>query len=158
MVNPLSTELSNSSWPGDVMWWHRSGSTLGQIVACCLVATSHYLNQRWLIITERNFTQNVYNSGNETSDILYRPQCIELNWMLSQYHDYFCYYAASSWCIFLLLYVVLGFVCGCPGVLWHQDIRKQGSNFSNFTNIPVKYNFGEIDYIVSGELSTLHRQ
>ena len=40
-----------------------------------------------------------------------------LDWMSSQYHDHFCYYAASPWCIFLLLYVVSGFVCGCPAVL-----------------------------------------
>ena len=27
----------------------RSGSTLAQVMACCLTATSHYLNQCWLI-------------------------------------------------------------------------------------------------------------
>ena len=29
---------------------HRSGSTLAQVMACCLTAPSHYLNQCWLII------------------------------------------------------------------------------------------------------------
>ena len=29
---------------------HRSGSTLAQVMACCLTAPSHYLNQSWLII------------------------------------------------------------------------------------------------------------
>ena len=33
-------------------WWHRSGSTLAQVVACCLTAPSHYLNQCWLVITK----------------------------------------------------------------------------------------------------------
>ena len=44
-------------------WRHRSGSTLVQVLACCLTAPSHYLNQCWLIISEvlwhapqRNFT------------------------------------------------------------------------------------------------------
>ena len=30
----------------------RSGSTLAQLMACCLMAPSHYLNQCWLIISE----------------------------------------------------------------------------------------------------------
>ena len=34
--------------PSDAIWWHRSGSTLAQVMACCLTAPSHYLNQCWL--------------------------------------------------------------------------------------------------------------
>ena len=47
----------------DVIWWHRSGSSLDQVMACCLMAPSHHLNQCWLIISvshwylaEGNFT------------------------------------------------------------------------------------------------------
>ena len=40
-----------SLWPSDAMWQHRSGSTLDQVMACCLTAPSHYLNQCWLNIT-----------------------------------------------------------------------------------------------------------
>ena len=43
---------SNSLWPSDAIWWHRSGSTLAQVMACCLTAPRHYLNQCWLIINE----------------------------------------------------------------------------------------------------------
>ena len=43
-VNPL--RLNNS------IWIHRSGQTLTQVMACCLVAPSHYLHQCWLIISE----------------------------------------------------------------------------------------------------------
>ena len=44
----------NSLWPSDIIWWQRSGSTitLTQIMACCQMAPSHYLNQCWLIISE----------------------------------------------------------------------------------------------------------
>ena len=28
----------NSLWPSDAIWWHRSGLTLAQIMACCLMA------------------------------------------------------------------------------------------------------------------------
>ena len=42
----------NSLWPSDIIWWQEFGSTLTQVMACCLTAPSHYLNQSWLIISE----------------------------------------------------------------------------------------------------------
>ena len=42
----------NSLRPREAIWWHRSGSTLAQVMACCLTAPSHYLNQCWLIISK----------------------------------------------------------------------------------------------------------
>ena len=44
---------------------HRSGSTLAQVMACCLTAPSHYLNQCWLII--RQVQWHPYQ-GNFTKD------------------------------------------------------------------------------------------
>ena len=35
----------NSLWPNDAIWQQRSGSKLAQVMACCLTAPSHYLNQ-----------------------------------------------------------------------------------------------------------------
>ena len=55
----------NSLQPGDTIWQHRSESTLAQVMACCLTAPSHYLNQCRLVISEVqrespecNFTRN----------------------------------------------------------------------------------------------------
>ena len=42
----------NSLWHSDTIWRQRSGSTLAQVMACCLTALSHHLNQCWLIISE----------------------------------------------------------------------------------------------------------
>ena len=42
----------NSMWPGDAIWRHRTWFTLSQVMAWCLMAPSHYLNQCWLIISE----------------------------------------------------------------------------------------------------------
>ena len=42
----------NTLWPTDAIWRHRSGSTLAQAMACCLMAPSHYLNQCWLLIID----------------------------------------------------------------------------------------------------------
>ena len=38
----------NSLWPCDAIWRQRSWSTLVQVMACCLMAPSHCLNQCWL--------------------------------------------------------------------------------------------------------------
>ena len=32
-------------WPSDATWRHGSGSTLAQVMACCLTTPSHCLNQ-----------------------------------------------------------------------------------------------------------------
>ena len=40
---------TRSLWPSDAIWRQRSGSTLAQVMSCCLTAPSHYLNQCWLI-------------------------------------------------------------------------------------------------------------
>ena len=42
----------NSLGPSNAIWWQRSGSTLAKVMACCLTAPSHYLNQCWLIISK----------------------------------------------------------------------------------------------------------
>ena len=42
----------NSLWPSDAIRRQRSGSTLAQVMACCLTAPSHYLNHCWLIISK----------------------------------------------------------------------------------------------------------
>ena len=42
----------NSLWCSDTIWRHKFGSTLVPVMACCLMAPSHYLNQCWLIISK----------------------------------------------------------------------------------------------------------
>ena len=41
--------MINSLWPSDTICWHISGSTLSQIMNCCLMTSCHYLNQCWLV-------------------------------------------------------------------------------------------------------------
>ena len=50
-MNPMG-QWVNSLRPSDAIWWQGSRSTLVQVMACCLTAPSHYLNQCWLIISE----------------------------------------------------------------------------------------------------------
>ena len=54
-VSPIWSNYPHSLYslrPSDVIWRQRSGSTLAQGMACCLMAPGHYLNQCGLIISE----------------------------------------------------------------------------------------------------------
>ena len=51
-LHPGRCGCYNSLRPSDAIWWQKTGSTLTQVMACCLTAPSHYLNQCWLIINE----------------------------------------------------------------------------------------------------------
>ena len=63
----LHNGLDKETWQSLILEvpWQGSRSTLAQIMACCLTASSHYLNQCWLMISEvlwhspdSNFTEN----------------------------------------------------------------------------------------------------
>ena len=65
----------NSLGPSDAIWRQKSGSTLVQVMACCLTAPSHYLNQCWLIISKVSWHSF---EGNFTAGISAINQC---NWL-----------------------------------------------------------------------------
>ena len=44
----------NFLWPNDAIWQIRSGSILALLIACCLMAPSHYLNKCRLIISNKH--------------------------------------------------------------------------------------------------------
>ena len=48
-IYPSSLIWFYQLWPSDAIWRQRSGTTLPQLMACCLTAPSHYINQCWLI-------------------------------------------------------------------------------------------------------------
>ena len=71
-MSPFSGISHSLCWPRDVIqrktrtleisrqvlthcglvWRHISGTTLAQVMACCLTVSSHYLNQYWLLISK----------------------------------------------------------------------------------------------------------
>ena len=53
----------NLLWSSDICR-HRTGSTLAEVMACCLEATSHYLNQYWLTISK---VLGLYSLSGKTS-------------------------------------------------------------------------------------------
>ena len=58
--------------PSDAIWRHRSGSALPQIMACCLTAPNHYLNQCWLIISKVLWLSSEGNFIRDTSATIHR--------------------------------------------------------------------------------------
>ena len=73
--------------PGEVLWWHRPGSTLAQVLACCLTAPGHYPNNFWLIKSDlwpspqSNFTRSVLNLiHNSCSEITLLELLPQLAW------------------------------------------------------------------------------
>ena len=63
----IRSQCINSLWPSDDIWRQRYGSTLAQVMACCLTAPSHYLNQWWLIISEVQWHSSEDNFTSDTS-------------------------------------------------------------------------------------------
>ena len=69
LADDIQKEI-NSLWPRDPIWQHRSGSTWAPVVACCLLAPSHYLHHCWLITNEvfrhlpkDNFSGNTHDKN-----------------------------------------------------------------------------------------------
>ena len=60
----------NSLGPSDAIWRQRSGSTLVQVMACCLTAPSHYLNQCRLIISKVEWHSSKGEFTRDTSAII----------------------------------------------------------------------------------------
>ena len=59
----------NSLGLSDTIWRHKSGSTLAQVMACCLTAPSHCLNQCWLFISEIQWYSSECNFTRDVSTI-----------------------------------------------------------------------------------------
>ena len=66
-VKTVWTWWLNSSWLSDAICRHRSGSTLAHVMACFLMAPSHYLNQCWPTISKVQWHSS---EGNSTRDTL----------------------------------------------------------------------------------------
>ena len=54
-MKKIKRQLFKSLWPSDIIWWHWSGSSLAQVMPCCLTAPSHYLNPPCLRMADRAF-------------------------------------------------------------------------------------------------------
>ena len=80
----ISSVIFNSLCPSDAIWWRRSGSTLAQVMACCLAAPIHYLSLRWLLFSEVMWQSPESNSTISSQVVGYR-QTSNIRWTKSQH-------------------------------------------------------------------------
>ena len=76
LMNILISVAEESTHCGLVT--HKSESTLAQVMACCLMAPSHYLNQCWLIISKVRW----HPSESNLQEIP-QPSVTEISWKIS---------------------------------------------------------------------------
>ena len=104
--------VAKSLWPCNAIWWHRSGSTLGHVMACCLMAPSHCLNWCQIIIKgvlwhspESNFTRS------ESCRVSWNFRDMFLTYLICPWKKYFYF--------FIILYNVLSQIkiCTVPDII-----------------------------------------
>ena len=115
VCTPPGLSPLNSLWPSGTIWCWRSGSTLAQVMACCLMATSHYLSQCWLIISE--VLQHLPESS--------LPVSAWTTILCLEFEQYICNITATSH-ISLLLYFTLLWSSGLGEII---DLYKNPFNF-----------------------------
>ena len=100
----------NSLWPSDAIWWQTFGSTLAQVMACCLTATSRYLSQCWLIINsvlwqspKSKFTRSVHE--------LIHSMCSDITLLKSLKHLPGGQWVKPSKCTMVYHKVVIYYMC-----------------------------------------------
>ena len=76
----ISHSRFSSLWPSNAIWHQRSCSALVQVMASCLMAPSHYLDQCWLTILWLSFQGNVYLNTQDINPKL----CLKMTYMKSQ--------------------------------------------------------------------------
>ena len=98
----------NSFWPSDAIWWHRSGWTLVQAMACCLMAiTSTNIDLSWKMfcgiylraISEKMLVNLFYNLFSKIRDLKLPPHHPEDNEWIKD---------TGAWWHAILMFVVGG--------------------------------------------------
>ena len=81
-----SMQLINSLWHTETIWLHRTGSTLDQLMAYCLTATSHYMKQCWLLISEV-----LWLSPDDNFTVSSQASNYSVSWVWKFYFWNYCY-------------------------------------------------------------------
>ena len=118
----------NTLWPSDTIWQCRYGLKLAQVMACCLLALSHYLNQCCLIIKDdmwhspgSHLTRSAYCPASRTTLIATRfwvvmicpiIKCLTVLrvffyfvWFVFIHHNFQFYFELCTYCNILDIYL-----------------------------------------------------
>ena len=71
----------SSLWPSDAMRRRTFGSILAQVMAWCLTAPSHYLNQCWLVSSERSKDIHLRRISQEISQASTTKVNLKITWI-----------------------------------------------------------------------------
>ena len=118
--------MVNSLWPSDAVWRHRSGSTLAQVMACCLTAPSHYLNQCRLIISKVHWHISKGNFIKDMSAII-----IKISMNISSIS---C--TCGGWCLYIEKAQILrsadfySVIEACAGIIYPFLYKIEKYNFN----------------------------
>ena len=80
----------NALRPSDAIWRQGSGSTLAQVMACCLMAPSHHPNQCWLItskVFQHSSEANFQRDNSAINHLIWLPKfliknSLQISWSL----------------------------------------------------------------------------
>ena len=150
----LQRTTNNSLWPSESIWRHRSRSTLVQVMAFCLMAPSHYLNQCWLIIrkvllhsAEGNFTGNVPDSYHwydfENDKFKFRAVSPRGLWVKIKYLSDFCSFGSWYW-LHIVTHSFIAHVCGHVGFILLAWDRLHSNITGNMVTCQVKIDHEDI--------------
>ena len=112
----------NSLGPSDTIWRQRSGSTLAQVMACCLTVPSHCQNQFWLIISKVEWHSSKGNLTTDTSAIT------EIIWKIYFLKCQSNFPVANE----LLTYTWSDIFCSALSILWHSVLQIWGPCQTHF--------------------------
>ena len=125
---PETSELVNSVWSSDTKWWQRFGTTLAQVMACCLTALNHYLNKCSLIISGLGGTQ-VRPISQKVLKILIRITSLKnalVKWLphlpgANEFHISTCMLQAASKILSIIGSPTAQHVCFCKS--WYDILQ-----------------------------------
>ena len=90
-------------WPRDVIWRNRTGSTLAQVMDCCLTAPSHHLDQYRLIIN-KDPSHSFWTEGTNQQTILkiafVQSKCPRKQWVNRWWREPLIWGPWIEWLIF----------------------------------------------------------
>ena len=116
----------NTLRPSDDIWRYRSGSTLVQVMARCLVVTNHYLNKCWLITTKvpwHSYEGIVISRSDDTNQenciFKIEPRSPKHQWVLKtfilpRFLEWGCLQPSQAWRSTLMTWVMMPIIQALP--------------------------------------------
>ena len=90
----------NSLWPSKARWWHRSQSTLAQVMACCLMAPSHCLKLCWHVSSKVHLHSSegdfITYCSHQLPKVAWKLPKISFKYPRDQWFNSYIYYASSD--------------------------------------------------------------